>query len=97
MSAPKNGLGYHRILAPSAGVRVSPLCLGTMNFGSAWKDYMGECGREAVFEILDRFYENGGNFVDTANNYQEGESEAWLGEWMERRGSREEMVVATKV
>jgi hypothetical protein len=33
---PKSLLGYHRILAPTAGVRVSPLCLGGMNFGDAW-------------------------------------------------------------
>lgn len=36
LATPKNGLGYHRILAPTAGVRVSPLCLGAMNFGEAW-------------------------------------------------------------
>lgn len=34
---PKSLLGYHRILSPTAGVRVSPLCLGTANFGEAWK------------------------------------------------------------
>jgi len=33
---PKNGLGYYRILSPTAAVRVSPLCLGAMNFGEAW-------------------------------------------------------------
>lgn len=32
---PKSLLGYHRILAPTAGVRVSPLCLGAMNFGES--------------------------------------------------------------
>ena len=53
------------MLAPSAGVRVSPLCLGAMNFGDAWKEYMGECGKERTEAILDFFYENGGNFIDT--------------------------------
>lgn len=62
---PVSALGYHRILSPTAGVRVSPLCLGTMNFGDAWKDYLGECSKETVFEMLDFFYENGGNFLDT--------------------------------
>lgn len=33
---PKSVLGYHRVLSPTAGVRVSPLCLGAMNFGDAW-------------------------------------------------------------
>jgi aryl-alcohol dehydrogenase-like predicted oxidoreductase len=96
-STPKNGLGYHRILSPSASIRVSPLCLGTMNFGEAWKGFMGECSKETTFEILDHFYENGGNFIDTANNYQQEESESWIGEWMEIRGVRDQMVVATKV
>lgn len=67
---PKSHLGHYRLLAPSASVRVSPLCLGTMNFGDAWTDAMGECSKETAFEILDYYYQNGGNFIDTANNYQ---------------------------
>jgi hypothetical protein len=35
---PKTQLEYHRILSPSAAIKVSPLCLGTMNFGEAWYD-----------------------------------------------------------
>ncbi|KAL8713149.1 MAG: hypothetical protein Q9220_002670 [cf. Caloplaca sp. 1 TL-2023] len=92
----KSNLGRHRILAPSAGVRVSPLCLGAMNFGNAWKDFMGECTKETAWEMLDYFYEMGGNFIDTASNYQAEESEKWIGEWMEERGCRDEMVIATK-
>ncbi|KAL8727733.1 MAG: hypothetical protein Q9166_005846 [cf. Caloplaca sp. 2 TL-2023] len=91
-----SALGRHRILAPSAGVRVSPICLGAMNFGNAWKDFMGECTKETAFGMLDYFYEMGGNFIDTAANYQSEESEQWLGEWMKTRGRRDEMVVATK-
>jgi aryl-alcohol dehydrogenase-like predicted oxidoreductase len=68
-----------------------------MNFGDAWKGFMGECSKEAAFQIMDYFYENGGNFIDTANNYQNGESEEWIGEWMEKKSVREQMVVATKV
>ncbi|GAB7332353.1 hypothetical protein MBLNU13_g04175t1 [Cladosporium sp. NU13] len=93
---PKTNLGYHRILSPRAAIRVSPLCLGAMNFGEAWKGFMGECDKETTFGILDHFYENGGNFIDTANNYQNGESERWIGEWMEERGVRDQMVIATK-
>jgi hypothetical protein len=33
---PKTPLGYYRMLSPTASVRVSPLCLGAMNFGEAW-------------------------------------------------------------
>lgn len=68
-----------------------------MNFGDAWKGMMGECSKETAFEMLDYFYESGGNFIDTANGYQEEESEKWLGEWMESRGLRDQMVLATKV
>ena len=67
-----------------------------MNFGEAWKESLGECTKETAFAMLDYFYEQGGNFIDTAVNYQLGESEQWLGEWMEARGRRDEMVIATK-
>ena len=39
----------------------------------------------------------GGNFIDTANNYQDESSEEFIGEWMEQRGIRDQMVIATKV
>ncbi|KAF2493322.1 Aldo/keto reductase, partial [Lophium mytilinum] len=94
--APKSLLGRHRLLAPTAAVKVSPICLGAMNFGDAWKDILGECNKETSFAMLDYFYEQGGNFIDTAVNYQYGESEQWIGEWMETRGTRDEMVIATK-
>ncbi|KAF1842930.1 Aldo/keto reductase [Cucurbitaria berberidis CBS 394.84] len=93
---PVSLLGRHRILSRTAGVRVSPLCLGAMNFGTAWTASLGECSKETAFEILDFFYSQGGNFIDTAVNYQFGESEQWIGEWMEERGRRDEMVLATK-
>ncbi|KAL8714059.1 MAG: hypothetical protein Q9225_006642 [Loekoesia sp. 1 TL-2023] len=93
---PKSHLGYHRILAPTAGVRVSPLCLGAMNFGNAWEQLMGKCDMQTAFSMLDFFYDNGGNFIDTANNYQDGESETWIGEWMAQHQNRDEMVIATK-
>ncbi|KAF6839577.1 norsolorinic acid reductase [Colletotrichum plurivorum] len=93
---PKSLLGRHRLLAPSASVYVSPICLGGMNFGEAWKDRLGSCSKETTFEILDYFYEQGGNFIDTANQYQDEESEQWIGEWLESRGVRDEIVLATK-
>ncbi|KAF4308260.1 Norsolorinic acid reductase [Botryosphaeria dothidea] len=93
---PKSALGYHRILSPTAGARVSPLCLGAMNFGNAWESFMGKCDKKTTFEILDFFFENGGNFIDTANNYQGEESEEWLGEWLKERNNRDQIVLATK-
>jgi hypothetical protein len=62
---PKSPLERHRPLAPTAALKVSPLCLGGMNFGDAWTPVMGECRKETVFEILDFFFEQGGNFLDT--------------------------------
>ncbi|KAH8553808.1 voltage-gated shaker-like K+ channel, subunit [Umbelopsis sp. PMI_123] len=96
MSQSTSLLYRHRQLAPSASVRVSPLCLGAMNFGDALKDRLGECNKETTFEILDHFYSQGGNFIDTANGYQNGESELWVGEWMASRKNRDEIVLATK-
>ncbi|KAF1814126.1 hypothetical protein P152DRAFT_499703 [Eremomyces bilateralis CBS 781.70] len=102
---PKTALGHHRLLSPNASIRVSPLCLGAMNFGNAWYVPVGrsQCwGRRAQliykdtsFEILDYFWESGGNFIATASSYQFGESETWIGEWMKARANRDEMVIAT--
>lgn len=52
---------------------------------------MGECNKTTTFAILDYFYESGGNFLDTANNYQREEAEQWVGEWMQKRGNRNQM------
>ncbi|KAJ8128216.1 hypothetical protein O1611_g5417 [Lasiodiplodia mahajangana] len=93
---PKSPLGRYRILSPTASVRVSPLCLGGMNFGDSWKDALGFCDKATVFQILDFYYSQGGNFIDTSNNYQDEESEIWIGEWMKSRGVRDQMVIATK-
>ena len=57
---------------------------------------MGECTKETTFDLLDTFYDLGGNFVDTANVYQGGQSEQWIGEWLQKTGRRAEMVISTK-
>jgi aryl-alcohol dehydrogenase-like predicted oxidoreductase len=57
---------------------------------------MGACDQKTTEEILDFFYESGGNFIDTSNNYQKEESEIWIGEWMKKRGNRDQMIIATK-
>jgi aryl-alcohol dehydrogenase-like predicted oxidoreductase len=74
---------------------VSDLCLGIMNFGYRTDE-------RTAFDILDRFVDAGGSFVDTANNYgqwhgEAGESERLLGRWMRSRGAADRVVVATKV
>lgn len=67
---PATKLGYHRQLAPNAGVHVSPICLGAMSIGDAWSKSMGfgDMDKESSFKLLDAFYQAGGNFIDTANN-----------------------------
>lgn len=83
-------------MAPSAGIRVSPLVLGGMSLGSRWAPGMGHMDKEASFKLLDAFYDAGGNFIDTANLYQAEESEEIIGEWMELRGIRDQIFLATK-
>lgn len=68
--APSTALGRYRVLSSTAGVRVSPLQLGAMSIGDAWNDFMGSMSKEDSFKLLDAFEEAGGNFIDTANNYQ---------------------------
>jgi aryl-alcohol dehydrogenase-like predicted oxidoreductase len=78
-----------------AGVQVSRLCLGTMNFGPHTTE-------ADSFAIMDRAFERGINFFDTANVYGwktgEGVTEQIVGRWLAQGGSRRETVVlATKV
>jgi aryl-alcohol dehydrogenase-like predicted oxidoreductase len=80
----------YRLLGRS-GLRVSPLCLGTMTFGEDWG---WGADRETSRRLLDRYLERGGNFIDTANLYTNGTSESLLGEFLE--GRREQVVLATK-
>ena len=71
------------------GLKVSELCLGAMTFGR-------EASEEDSHQILDRFADAGGNFIDTANVYSTGKSESILGEWLKTR-KRDDFVIATKV
>jgi len=74
-----------------SGLRVSQVALGTMTFGDAWGWGASddECRR-----MFDAFVEAGGNFIDTACNYTDGQSESILGALVEPE--RERFVVATK-
>ncbi|KAK1145075.1 putative aryl-alcohol dehydrogenase aad14 [Aspergillus melleus] len=94
--SPSTELGRYRVLSSTAGIRVSPLQLGAMSIGSAWSSAMGSMDKEASFALLDAFVAAGGNFIDTANNYQNEESETWIGEWAATRGIRDQLVLATK-
>jgi len=78
------------------GLKVSAICLGTMQFG--WTT-----DEASAFAVLDGFFGAGGNFVDTADVYSRwapgnpgGVSEEIIGRWMKERGDRREGVLATK-
>ncbi len=77
-----------------SGLRVSRLCLGTMNFG--W-----QIGEEESFAIMHRAIDLGINFWDTANVYGfdkgKGLTETIIGKWFARSGQRDKVVLATKV
>ncbi|HXV14975.1 MAG TPA: aldo/keto reductase [Candidatus Krumholzibacteria bacterium] len=83
-------LDRFRLLGRS-GLRVSPLCLGTMTFGTEWG---WGADKEESRSVFDGYVEAGGNFIDTADYYTGGTSESWLGEFTQ--GRRDSLVLATK-
>ncbi|HVT52275.1 MAG TPA: aldo/keto reductase [Dongiaceae bacterium] len=83
-------LDTYRLLGRS-GLRVSPLALGTMTFGTDWG--WGADATEAR-RIFDAYLDRGGNFIDTANQYTNGTAEKFVGEFA--REKREQLVIATK-
>ncbi|WP_170464613.1 aldo/keto reductase [Ruegeria arenilitoris] len=87
-------LTTYRMLGKT-GLRVSPLAYGAGSFGDAWGDAWSS-GKAQAREIFDRYLEAGGNFFDTSNAYQGGESEEWLGEFIKSASNRERVVVSTK-
>jgi aryl-alcohol dehydrogenase-like predicted oxidoreductase len=79
-----------------SGLRVSPVCLGTMTFGSM-------CDKKTAFAIMDKAYEAGINFFDTAEVYPVppqaetcGITEEIVGEWLQGK-NRDSLILATKV
>ena len=73
----------------SAGVKVSCLCVGTMNFG-------GPTDEKTSAQIIDEAIGAGLNFIDTADIYGRGTSEEICGRALEANGKRDEVVLATK-
>jgi aryl-alcohol dehydrogenase-like predicted oxidoreductase len=85
------------IKVANSDLEVHPLCLGGNVFG-----FSADVANSEV--VLDYYFDNGGNFIDTADMYSQwapghvgGESETIIGNWMKRRGNRAKMVIATKV
>ncbi len=84
----------HFVTLGRSGLRVSPFCLGTMTFGD---DFGWGSSVEVSTQILDRYLEKGGNFIDTANLYTKGHSEVIIGDHLAKTpGKRDRLVLATK-
>jgi len=79
----------------NSGLKVSRLCLGTMTFTESG-DNPRTCNQEVANSILDKFVEAGGNFVDTADVYSNGESESLIGKWLSTQ-DRSNIILATKL
>lgn len=81
----------------NTGMKVSPICLGTMQFG--WS-----ADEETSKAIMNKAWDMGINFFDTANVYSRwsdeshaGKSEEIIGRWLKESGNRNDMILATKV
>jgi aryl-alcohol dehydrogenase-like predicted oxidoreductase len=84
----------HYVTLGRSGLRVSPLCLGAMTFGEqlGW----GSSVQESE-QIIDRYLELGGNFIDTANFYTKSHSEKIIGDHIgQHKDKRDRLVIATK-
>lgn len=84
----------HYVTLGRSGLRVSPLCLGAMTFG---EDLGWGTSVEESQQIIDRYLELGGNFIDTANFYTASHSEKIIGDHIGRHPDRRDRtVIATK-
>jgi len=85
------------ITIPQTDLLVHPLCLGSNIFGSNADEAQSHA-------VMDAYSSHAGNFIDTADMYNQwveghvgGESESVIGSWMKKRNNRQSMVIATKV
>lgn len=87
----------HYVTLGRSGLRVSPLCLGTMTFGEEWG--WGSSVEDSK-RILAAYLDRGGNFLDCANIYTRGHSEKIVGDYLRGLGAhhlgRDRVVIATK-
>ncbi len=82
---------HYKSFGRRSGLRVAELALGTGNFGTGW-GYGSE--RDEAKAVFDRYLDAGGNFIDTADGYQMGQSEQLTGEFI--ASERDRIVLATK-
>lgn len=81
----------YKIFGEKTGLKVSELALGTGMFGTGW-GYGAQ--PDEVQQMLERYMDAGGNFIDTSESYQFGESEELIGKFIAK--DRDSVVLATK-
>ena len=85
-----------KVLLGNSSLQVSMLGLGAINFGTITNE-------EDSFKIMNEYIFNGGNFIDTANNYavwnggNGSESEKTIGKWLQNYSNRSDVIIATKL
>lgn len=95
-NAPPSGGALARYsLVGRRGLRVSPFSLGAGTFGDAW-DAAWQSPPDEIDRIIGAYLDAGGNVIDTANGYQNGRSEEFVGDYLRRTGKRQDVVLATK-
>jgi len=87
-----SSLATYSLLGKS-GLRVSPLALGTMTFGTEWGWGVDPAG---AHRLLATYLDAGGNFIDTADGYTGGSSESIIGDYLAETSRRDRVVLATK-
>ncbi|KAH9169409.1 YNL331Cp-like protein, partial [Lactarius sanguifluus] len=94
---PPTKLGRYRTLSLLAGLRVSLLQLGAMSIGDQWQEFgMGSMNKTDSIMLLDTHFDAGVNDLICSNSCQDESPEAFIGEWVEKRGIRDQLVLATK-
>ena len=92
----RNDCKMKKVLLGNSSLEVSALGLGGINFGTTTNE-------EDSFKIMNEYMINGGNFIDTANNYaiwnggNGSESEKTIGNWLEKYSNRSSIIIATKL
>ncbi|WP_435155158.1 aldo/keto reductase [Haladaptatus sp. DFWS20] len=89
-------MGLETVSLGSTGTKVSEVAFGTWRFGRENDDGEVEIGEKRAHELLDAYADAGGNFIDTADMYGDGESERYIGNWLADR-DREDFVIASKI
>ena len=81
----------------STGIEVSKLCIGCMSFGKAGTMHEWTLDEQESEKVIKHALDLGINFFDTANCYSAGTSEEYLGKALKKNGTRDKVVIASKV